>query len=396
MSKFQARVIAEPTSAINIPGASTARWLAALCYLFVLSSPMLYGASAGEARYREVVIHNAIPRRDTSGHIIDAHDGCLQFFDHRYYLYGTAYGKSAGYSIHNRFRVYSSADLVHWRFEGELLKSPPDGVYYRPYVAFNPKTRKYVLWFNWYPKLWEGQVGVAVSDTPVGPFTIVNPKVELSQAVDRPGDGSLFVDNDGTGYFVYTTIGQDHAIRMERLTADYLGSTKEVSDILGKGCEAPTVFRRGSLYYALFDSTCCFCSSGSGARVLTASAPLGPYTERPNINRDANQKPIVAAQQTFVAQIPTSQGIAFIWMGDRWGSRPDGIKGHDFQYWSSPLEFGADGEILPIRNVKQWSVSIEVGKDIVSNPTPYQWPQKKDLHPLTIDPCTGAALREEE
>ena len=148
---------------------------------------------AQPAKFRSVTIQNTVPRRDVDGNVIDAHDGCLHFYAGRYYLYGTAYGKTAGYTINNRFRVYSSADLERWTYEGELLKSPPDGVYYRPYVAYNQRTRKYVLWYNWYRKLWDGEVGVATSDTPVGPFTIVNTHVELSQAKDHPGDGSLFV-----------------------------------------------------------------------------------------------------------------------------------------------------------------------------------------------------------
>lgn len=40
--------------------------------------------------FRTIVINNVNPRRDTAGHIIDAHDGCLKFFNGRYYLYGTA------------------------------------------------------------------------------------------------------------------------------------------------------------------------------------------------------------------------------------------------------------------------------------------------------------------
>lgn len=62
--------------------------------------------------FKTVTVDNAKPRRDVAGEIIDAHDGCLQFFNGRYHLYGTGYGKTAGYSINNRFRVYSSPDLV--------------------------------------------------------------------------------------------------------------------------------------------------------------------------------------------------------------------------------------------------------------------------------------------
>lgn len=195
-------------------------------------------------------IRNDQPRRDQDGNILDAHDGCLQFFAGRYYLYGTAYGKTAGYTINNRFRVYSSADLEHWTYEGELLKAPPDGVYYRPYVVYNGRTHKYVLWYNWYKSLWNGQVGVATSDNPIGPFTIQNSDVQLSQEKNRPGDGSLFVDDDGTGYFIYTVIGEidgkDHTLFIEKLSPDFVSSTQEHSAPLGTGCEAPCLFGKAA------------------------------------------------------------------------------------------------------------------------------------------------------
>jgi hypothetical protein len=350
-----------------------------------------HSALGQKPKYAKITIHNDEPRQDVRGAIVDAHDGNLQFFNGRYYLYGTAYGGTAGFSINNRFRVYSSADLEHWVYEGELLKAPTDGVYYRPYVVYNATTKKYVLWYNWYPKLWNGQVGVATSESPVGPFTIVDPNVHLSQTADHPGDGSLFVDRDGTGYFVYTVIDQGHAIRVERLSSDYLSSTGETSAILAKGCEAPAMFRHDSDYYVLFDSACCFCAKGSGARVFKSSSPLGPYTQLENINRDAEKNPIIHGQQTFVASIPTVDGTSLMWMADRWSSRPDHIKGHDFQYWT-PLHISADGSIAILTDTPDWSISIEVGTKASPRKKVYTWPQKVDPNPVMIDPCTKASL----
>src|ERR1700760_4887337 len=97
-----------------------------------------------------VTIDNTVPRRDTDGHIIDAHDGCLQYFNNRFYLYGTAYGTNNGFNGNNHFQVYSSSDLGQWTLEGDVIKLPPTAIYFRPYVVFNPHTKKYVLWFNWY------------------------------------------------------------------------------------------------------------------------------------------------------------------------------------------------------------------------------------------------------
>ena len=35
---------------------------------------------------------------------------------------------------------------------------------------------------------------------------------------------------------------------------------------------------RNGTYYVLFGHGCCFCSSGSGVSVFTATSPLGPYS----------------------------------------------------------------------------------------------------------------------
>jgi hypothetical protein len=378
-----------------------------LCALFCLYTAALVAAPA-KPQFRTVTISNTEPRRDVTGAIVDAHDGNILFADGRYYLYGTAYGKSAGFGINNRFRIYSSPDLEHWTFEGEALKAPPDGVYYNPSVVYNARSHKYVFWYNWYPKLWDGQVGVAVSDTPIGPFTIVDRKVVLTQSDQKPGAGTLFVDDDGTGYYIYNAIGANfgtpkgegqphHSVRVERLTPDFLRSTGKVSDVIASGCEATSMLKHDNRYYALFDSTCCFCKEGSGARVYVASSPLGPYVEKGNINRGADRAPIVSGQQASIARIPTPEGEALIWIADRWGSRPDGVKGHDFQFWSAPLRFDGEGNILPIENLSQWSLKVRVGSGSgIHNAKPYVWPRKKDPHPLAIDPCTQTPLAPED
>ena len=321
---------------------------------------------SGTNIFQAVTIYNLEPRRDVTGGIIDAHDGCLQFFEGRFYLYGTAYGNSDGYDFTNHYRVYSSPDLGRWTFAGKLLKDQPAGVYYRPYVVFNPNTRKYVLWYNWYPKLWEGRVGVAISDTPAGPFTVVNSNLnitgyrpgETNLLGSRPGDGSLFVDEDGTGYYVFSSIGDKHAVRVVRLNSNYLGPVGRTSDALATDAEAPVLFRRNNLYYVLCGQCCAFCPEGGQVHVFTSTSPLGPYEPRSNINRrtDDTNAPIIAAQQTWVAKIPLRGGPVFLWIGDRWGSAPDGIKGHDFQFWSAPLEFKPDGDIQPLKPVGRWDI----------------------------------------
>jgi hypothetical protein len=310
---------------------------------------------------KTITIQNLSPRVDIQGNPIDCHDGCVRFFAGRFYWYGTRYGTTDGFTFANRYVSYSSPDLVAWTPHGQLLHEPPAGVFYRPYVTFNARTGKYVLWFNWYPRLWEGQFGTAVADSPEGPFKIAHERVELCG--DTPGDHNVFVDDDGVAYLVYTNIKGDgsdrHAMRVERLTDDYMLSTRVASETLDRKVEAPAMFKRNGKYYVVFGQTCCFCTTGADARVFVADKPLGPYRAAGDINRNSEGTIIIPGQQTDVASIPTADGVALLWMADLWGSRPDGVKGHDLQFWSSPLQFDSAGNIRPLQRVDQFQLTLK-------------------------------------
>jgi hypothetical protein len=231
-----------------------------------------------------IILSNANPRIDTNGNIVDAHDGRIIKFEDRYYWYGTSYGETNGFTTANTYHVYSSPDLKSWKKEGKLLPDQPVGVYYRPHVIYNQKTQKYVLWFNWYPQLWDGQFGVATSDTPIGPFEILNDNVQMSRSEAGLGDFGLFVDEDKTAYLSYNTIN-NHQVSIEKLDEDYTASSLENGGIIAQHMEAGSQFKRGDFYYLLTDYTCCFCNYGSGARVYRSQNPLTGYELTGNINR---------------------------------------------------------------------------------------------------------------
>ncbi|WP_179021787.1 family 43 glycosylhydrolase [Winogradskyella forsetii] len=454
-----------------------------------------------------IEISNKNPRLDKEGNIVDVHDGRVVKFKNTFYWYGTSYANTNGFTTANNYNVYSSKDLKVWKKEGRLLPSQPEGVYYRPHVIYNEDTKKYVLWYNWYPKLWDGQFGVATSDTPIGPFTIINDNVKMVRSDVGLGDFGLFVDDDKTAYISYNTI-KNHQVSIEKLNNDYTGSTFENGGIIAEHMEAGSQFKRNDTYYLLTDYTCCFCNYGSGARVYTSKNPITGYQQIGNINRypgnrdlrlndgdltgtlyttltktdsiynsielqlenripiselkvytftgnrpencgdvanprvhpeieipgfniefwnttawetietkhiktqktalntvltlsfdsletyqlrlrpkaentedaiyineialnDNNidfkayvtgknipQRPIIPAQQTYVMPLDTENGREFIWMGDLWGSASDNIKGHDYQYWSAPLEFRADGSIKQMIWRDNWEVNL--------------------------------------
>ncbi len=380
---------------INKPNDSEPNHPRILLILFLVLAALIAVWLASSSRHRTkvdvITIDNLRPRLDVNGNMIDAHGGCLQVFNGRFYLYGNRLGTNRVDSITNcPFAVYTSPNLRDWTYEGDLLKNAPKGYYYRPYVVFNARTKKYVLWYNWYQKLWDGQEGVAVSDTPTGPFTIVNQKAHILGA--SPGDGSLFVDDDGTGYYIYTDIANDYGVRVERLTPDYLDSSGQGGEFVGYGLEAPLLFRRNNLYYVLCASLCADCPQGSESAVEVSGSPLGPYAYAGNINHNSGtnalqaspddstsdadlsdtnkyddkngyfhphkpKHPFIRAQQTWVARVPTADGPIFIWMADGWKTARDGERGHDFQYWSAPLKFNPDGSIEPLRYNPSWTIT---------------------------------------
>lgn len=449
-----------------------------------------------------LTINNSQPRLDTKGQIVDAHDGRVVQFGNRFYWYGTQYGATNGFTTANQYVCYSYTDLKTWTPHGPLLAQKPQGTYYRPHVVYNKRSKKYVLWYNWYPKLWDGQFGVAVSDVPMGPFTIVNDNVPVKHSSLGVGDLGVFVDDDGKAYLSYNTI-KGHQVSVEALNDDYTASTLQGSDFLARDCEAGSMFKRNGLYYLLTDYTCCFCTQGSGAKVFTASSPLGPYTYKQNINRypgaaspvvlDGNSndnffealqpkeehklelwlqgtqmvssvliyqftgnrngqcgqvdnpvvhetilqqqfvlesfangswkkivvanpvvqsgsmqikysyrfapvkaerlritplykdsvqpvnisevvvntaqqkamafktgknegKPVIPAQQTYVMELKQGNSTQYIWMDDLWGSASDNIKGHDYQFWSAPLQFYSNGTIKTLQWVNEFQL----------------------------------------
>lgn len=250
------------------------------CFLIIIAC-LIYTCLASQTT---ITVNNAEPRLDTEGNIVDAHDGRTIYFNGRFYWYGTSYGNTSGFTTDNEYVCYSSADMQAWTYEGALLPDAPEGVYYRPHVVYNKAADKYVLWYNWYPVLWDGQFGVAVSDQPQGPFEIVNADVQVKNSEIGVGDFGIFVDEDEMAYLAYNTI-QNHQVSIERLSPDYLSSTMENSGFISKYCEAGSMFKRAGKYYLLTDFTCCFCGQGSGARVYLSDSPLGPYENTGNINR---------------------------------------------------------------------------------------------------------------
>ncbi|CAF3346585.1 unnamed protein product [Rotaria socialis] len=336
---------------------------------------------------REVTISNIIPRRDTNGTIMDAHDGSIFLYDGLYYYYGASYGLcteppgpsgcsvwhpgGCGFQLNHNISLYTSMDLSAWTFRGyafQMSSMKTQGIMFCPRVLPNPKTKKWIMWFNFLPAtgtgVSESQYAVAISDTPQGPFQLVTDKV-TTLAWENTGDLNLFQDNNGDAYIIYTShidgqiYNPSHLMSVEKLSDDYLSSLgKEFnSGYFGENfVEAPAMFKRNGTYYAVFGQCCCYCAEGSSVTAYNSSSPLGPFSTMNNLGNEGH------AQQYNILQYKTTEneGYGYLWQGDRWQSSPDGAKGHDFTYWS-PLLFDQDG------NAKYMNYTANFTIDVISN-----------------------------
>lgn len=346
----------------------------------IFSFPPFFFLALISARWASaavVEINNTEPKKDITGHLMDVHDGKIVQWrsGEDFFWYGMGYGNCTekrtlipprdcpgiylppghcGFRIDHRINIYTSKDLVNWKFQGEALtvEDRPEAILFRPKVVFNARTQLYVLWVNFLPKdvivmmaYRKATLLVATSKSPIGPFKIVRQKASLQYG--GPGDFDLFVDTDGTGYVAYDAWSNSHRVVIEKLSDDFqdsLGAAASTGPVSPPSNEAPIMFQRSGWYYLLFGHTCCFCRSGSNAAVWVSTHPLGPWN---STGIDIGGKPGIVdggtsytkTQESFIFEVAVEGGnIEYIWSGDRWGSAPDGLKSHDLQYWQ-PLSF---------------------------------------------------------
>ena len=323
-----------------------------------------------------MIISNTEPRLDINGNIINAHDGIVQQWEMNgdFFWYSMGYGNcteppgsngcsdgnvndSCGFEYNHTINLYISSNLSSGSLEYKgnvlpLTNRPLNWIVFSPTVVFNINTNKYILYTDYIINhdFSTSKYFAATSLSPYGPFNIINDNVNLTQL--QPGSGQLFVDNDvnNTGYIIYTSLKDGHKILIEQLTNDYLYSSGITSKLFNSSScvEIPTMFKNyeTNIYYAFNSHCCCYCEQESDVIVWSSKNNiLGPYELNGYINdfkgNGDNNNIVINAQQSYVFSVNTTNGIEYIWYGDRWQSAPDRIKAHDFTYFG-PLEMDGD------------------------------------------------------
>jgi hypothetical protein len=244
----------------------------------------------------------------------------------KYYIYSTTDG-TPGWGGHD-FSVFSSMNLIDWTDEGKMLDVKGDQVKWATGNAWAPcieevkqkgGSYKYYFYYSAHnPKSNRKEIGVAVSDTPTGPF--IDSGAPIITDADRPQqarggqaiDVDVFKDPKTGKHYLYWGNG---FMAGAELNEDLLSVKKEtITHLTPKGGTLQTwafregayVFYRKGTYYFLWSVD----DTGSPNYHVcygTAKSPLGPITIDEQNYLVIRQKPedgIYGTAHNSILQIP--------------------------------------------------------------------------------------------
>ncbi|MBB6024142.1 fibronectin type 3 domain-containing protein [Paenibacillus sp. JGP012] len=377
---------------------------------------------------------------DQNGKPIDAHGAGFLYDEktEKYYWYGEYH--TGGWPAMG-VRVYSSKDLLNWTDEGmalTMLQSMDDfdtnplikelyagredrvdiwadirkgRIIERPKVIYNDKTKKYVMWahmdgdkdpYNNNANYGKARAGYAISDSPTGPFVYqksyrmdMAPEGEKDYFPSDKGmarDMTLFKDEDGTGYLIYSS-EENLTLYISKLTDDYSDVTgwhKEgrtddkgnpVRDTVyqaeygvdyvrvfpGGQREAPAIFKYQGKYYILTSGATGWAPNEN--KVTVADHIFGPWSAMSNpfvrtLSSDPDPGKAFGTQATSVIPVDPAKG-KFIYVGDTWNG--GNFANDAAKYVFLPIEFGIGSDIA-IKWYDSWTPDLlnSMGKvDIV-------------------------------
>lgn len=283
-----------------------------------------------------------------------------------YYIYSTTDGHPGWGGWY--FTAFSSKDLKNWKEEGVMLDVKSDQVPWAKGNAWAPcieekKIRggyRYYFYYSAHPNDGNSkQIGVAVSDSPTGPFKDLGHPI----VTESPAGGGQQIDVDvftdpvsGKSYLYW---GNGYMAGAE-LSKDMLSVKKKTIRVLTpKGGtlqdyayrEAPYVFYRNGLYYFLWsvDDTG---SPNYHVAYGTSTSPLGPVrvAEQPVVLIQRPEKHIYGPAHNSVIQLPGTDEWRIVYhrINRHFLKNAPGIHR---EVCIDKLEFNEDGSIRPVEPV---------------------------------------------
>lgn len=301
--------------------------------------------------------------------------GIFKFVDpittlQKYYWYGVHYQEADIYrnapfvtlpnATFQSVTCYSSTDLVHWTFEGDVLtqaevnQSGPTWVG-RLGVAYVKELNRYAMFVQH-----GNQVLIAVSDSPTGQFTW-HQKINMEPMIGttNTGDQTVFTDDDsGKSYLIYSygngrnkiyvsEIGvKDGKVNLLDCTAVFKGESREGN----------CMFKYNHKYYMMASNI--YGWDASYAYYLVADDIRGPYTPTNEmlIMNGSSEDFAHITQTGFFVNVKGSQQETVVYCGDRWANFAG--NGLGYNQWF-PIAF--DGEIPYFNSLGSWNLDAKTG-----------------------------------
>lgn len=197
-------------------------------------------------------------------------------FGNKYYIYPTTDGFASWSGT--QFKAFSSDDLVNWTDHGVIFDVPNNttwatGKAWAP--AIIEKNGKYYFYF-----CGSSQIGVAVSDSPTGPFVdaLGHPLIAAGQYSGQMIDPMAFTDDDGQSY-LYFGNGNAYVVKLNEDMISLNGTAANITSSAPGFREGAFVIKRNNKYYFMWSEND---TRDEDYRVAYAigDSPMGPFTKQ--------------------------------------------------------------------------------------------------------------------
>jgi arabinoxylan arabinofuranohydrolase len=307
-------------------------------------------AGAGSTAYIEHAGLNGLAHNPIISHIFTA-DPSADVFEGRVYIYASHdLDDQTDYRMRD-YHVFSSDDLVNWQDHGVALDAADiswANTLYAPDCAYSEVTGEYYLYF---PSSGSG-IGVAVSDSPAGPFVdalgeaLIDRNTPGVEDVEWIFDPSCFVDDDGQAYLYFGGGMQDTGdnARVIRLNEDMvsLADASATTIVAPEFFEASFMHQRDGYYYFSYSTT--FASHSAEIDYLVSDDPVTGFEyagtilpNPPGNNYNNNHHSIVQYA-----------GSWYMFYHNRVLSNRDGFSDYQRSITLDYLTYDADGSIVEV------------------------------------------------
>lgn len=241
------------------------KWAGPLLILLCLGAAGCTGNDDGEPKANETAAvrtyTNPISLPDEWGEY-GLGDPFVFSYNGTYYLYVSTRDTDAG------VKVWSSGNLVDWKYEGLCTEDPLTTAAYAPEVRYwNGKFYMYTS------PAGQGHYAL-VADKPTGPFKVA------TDNFGRTIDGTTFVDDDGQWYFYYAgPMGIQASKMTDPLTV--APEEEQTGAYMGGWTEGPAVFKRHDKYYMTYTGNHVF-SAGYRVDAAVSTSPVQDFAGQPN------------------------------------------------------------------------------------------------------------------